>query len=108
VKLASNSAVMVHDFEDGDVAKTKIWMLHCLDISNQDGGDDLAAECVLDVSVELEYSQGNQLATVDLGNEWSGSRVGMRGVSRWFKRYLERFADRFDILFWGDSDSQMG
>jgi hypothetical protein len=75
---------MVHDFEDGDASKTKIWKLEYFDIINRDGGDDLATEGVMDVSLELKIGLGDQVATVDLGDDWSGSRVGMHGMSRRF------------------------
>jgi hypothetical protein len=74
----------VHTFEDGDVNKTGIRMLERLDKSNQDGDDDLAAKSVIGL--------GDKAATVDLGDDRSRSRVGMHGMSRWVKRYLESFA----------------
>jgi hypothetical protein len=71
---------MVHDFEDGDVSKTKNWMLEYLDISNRDGGDDLAAKGVKDVSVvEFEIGLGDQVATVDLSDEQAAARSTCTG-----------------------------
>jgi hypothetical protein len=63
---------MVHDFEDGDVAKSK----------SKSGCSGVSIEGVMDVSVELERQSGH-------------------GTSRRVKKYLERFADEFEVLFWG-------
>ena len=57
-------------------------MLEYIGICNRDGGDDLAVKGILDVSVELEIGLGDEVVTVDLGDGWSGSRVGIHGMGR--------------------------
>jgi hypothetical protein len=47
---------MVHEFEDGDVAKTIIEML---DMGLRHGSEDPVAKNVVDVSVELEFGLGS-------------------------------------------------
>jgi hypothetical protein len=65
-RLASNSAgVMRPYYVQRRSRRSKIWMLECLEISNRDGGIDLAAEGVMNLSVELEIDLDDQVATVD-------------------------------------------
>jgi hypothetical protein len=73
-------------------------MWKCLDISNREGGDDLATESIMDVTVELETGLGDHVATVNVADDWSGNLTGIHGMHRWVKRYLERFANEFEIV----------